>query len=261
MALALVDAAADAGADIVKFQTFVADRLATRGADKAEYQKRTSAATESQFDMLRRLELTRPMHEAIMARCRERAIEFLSTGFDISSVDLLVSLGITTFKVPSGEITNLPYLRHVGALGGSVILSTGMASLADIDGAIRALEAAGTPRSRITLMQCTTQYPAPFADANLRAIPALSRRFGVPVGFSDHTPGIEAAIAAVALGATIIEKHFTLDRTLPGPDHAASLEPPELNALVAAIRNVEAALGDGEKRPMPSEIAITGIAR
>jgi N,N'-diacetyllegionaminate synthase len=260
LALGLVDAAAAAGADIVKFQSFRADRIATDRAEKAAYQQR-QAPLESQREMLRRLELSREAHEAIAARCVMRGIEFLSTGFDVPSLDLLSSMGVTLFKIPSGEITNLPYLRHVGAMKGEVILSTGMATLDDIDAAIGALEAAGTPRHRITLLQCTTQYPAPFQDVNLRAIPAMRERFGVPVGFSDHTAGLEAAIAAVALGATVVEKHFTLDRSLPGPDHAASLEPPELSAMVLAIRNVEAALGDGHKRPMPSEQANLDAAR
>lgn len=261
LALALVDAAAAAGADVVKFQTFTADSLVTRSADKAEYQRRRGAAGETQHEMLSRLELSRSAHEAIIARCRDRGIQFLSTAFDVESVDLLRGLGVRLFKIPSGEITNLPYLRHIARTGGPVILSTGMATLDDVEAAIRALESAGTPRDRLTVLQCTTQYPAPFEDVNLLAIPAMSRRFGVAAGFSDHTPGIEAAVAAVALGATVIEKHFTLDRTLPGPDHAASLEPAELAALVTAIRHIEAALGDGEKRPMPSELANRDVAR
>ncbi len=261
MSLALVDAASAAGADVVKFQTFRADRLVTQAARKAEYQVRTTGGDESQLAMLRRLEMTTAMHEAVIARCAERGIEFLSTGFDEDSIDLLVGLGITRLKIPSGEITNLPYLRHVGHLGLQVLLSTGMATLADIEGALEVLADAGTPRERVTILQCTTEYPAPMADVNLKAMDTIRDAFGVSVGFSDHTQGITAAIAAVARGATVIEKHFTLDRTLPGPDHQASLEPDELRNLVAAIRDVEAALGDGHKRPTESERRTRTVAR
>src|SRR6185369_1184325 len=188
-------------------------------------------------------------------------IGFLSTGFDIESVDLLVTLGQSLFKIPSGEITNLPYLRHIGRLGKSVILSTGMATLEEVGGAIHALQRAGTPRTNITVLHCTTEYPTPMADVNLRAMQSLQAAFGVKVGYSDHTRGIEVATAAVALGATLIEKHFTLDRTLPGPDHQASLEPGELAAMVTAIRHIEIALGDGVKRVTPSEAKNQPIAR
>jgi len=261
MALALVDAAAAAGADIVKFQTFRADRLVTQAAHKADYQVRATGGDESQLAMLRRLELTDAMHQAVIARCAERHIEFLSTGFDEESVDLLVGLGIRRLKIPSGEITNLPYLRHVGRQGLPVLLSTGMTTLADIEAALEVLENAGTPRERVTILQCTTEYPAPMADVNLRAMDTIRDAFGVSIGFSDHTQGITAAIAAVARGARVIEKHFTLDRTLPGPDHQASLEPAELGAMVVAIREVEAALGDGHKRPTESERRTRAVAR
>jgi len=261
MALALVDAAAEAGADIVKFQTFRAERLVTQAAQKADYQVRTTGGGESQLAMLQRLEMSDAMHAAVMARCAERRIEFLSTGFDEESVDRLVGLGITRLKIPSGEITNLPYLRHVGRLGLPVLLSTGMATLADIEGALEVLAQAGTPRDHVTILQCTTEYPAPMADVNLKAMDTIRAAFGVSIGFSDHTQGITAAIAAVARGAVVIEKHFTLDRTLPGPDHQASLEPAELRAMVVAIREVEAALGDGHKRPTQSERRTSTVAR
>jgi N,N'-diacetyllegionaminate synthase len=261
LAMKLVDVAADAGADLVKFQTFSADRLVTKAAAKADYQARTTDSKESQHEMLRRLELTEGMHHDLMAHCAARGIGFFSTGFDIESIDLLVGLGQDRFKIPSGEITNLPYLRHIGRMGKPVILSTGMAEMDEIQAAIAALEEAGTPRAIITVLHCTTEYPAPMAEVNLRAMLGIQKAFGVEVGYSDHTRGIEVAIAAVALGASVIEKHFTLDRNLPGPDHKASLEPEELKAMVAAIRNVEVALGDGVKRLTPSEAGNRPVAR
>lgn len=261
LARRLVDVAAAAQADMVKFQTFSAERLVTPAARKAGYQAQTSGADETQGAMLSRLELTREDHEALVAHCRTSGIQFFSTGFDIESVDLLVALGLKRFKIPSGEITNLPYLRHVGRLGGPVILSTGMATMDDIGAALTVLEAAGTPRDHITVLHCTTDYPAPLADVNLRAMLAIRDTFGVAVGYSDHTAGIEVAIAAVALGATVIEKHFTLDRSLPGPDHQASLEPDELEAMVKAIRNIETALGDGIKSPTATEVKNREAAR
>ena len=249
----LVDAAAMAGVDYVKFQTFRADRLVTPGAEKAAYQAGGTYAEESQSDMLRRLELSPGMHQDLVQHCRERSIAFNSTGFDEQSVDLLIELGVDFLKVPSGEITNLPYLRHVAKFGKPVILSTGMATLDEIDSALVVLDRAGTPRDRITVLHCNTQYPTPMGDVNLRAMRTIRDSFDVRVGYSDHTMGIEVPIAAVALGATVIEKHFTLDREQPGPDHKASLEPRELKALVCAIRNIERALGDGVKRPSASE--------
>jgi N,N'-diacetyllegionaminate synthase len=261
MALRLVDAAAEAGADFVKFQTFSAARLATAAARKADYQAATTGGDESQLAMLRRLELSAAAHAQIVARCRKRSIGFLSTGFDIESVDLLIGLGISLIKIPSGELTNLPYLRHVGALGLPTVLSTGMAELDEVAQAIAALEAAGLPRMRLTVLHCTTEYPAPYADVNLRAMQAMRAAFGVEVGYSDHTPGIEVAIAAVALGARVIEKHFTLDCDLPGPDHRASLPPEQLVAMVRAIRNVELALGSGDKRPSGAELKNKAVAR
>lgn len=263
MALAkrLIDVAAEAGADLVKFQTFSAERLATQSAPKAEYQNRTTEQAQSQFAMLRQLELSAQMHETLIAHCQAQGIGFFSTGFDIPSLDYLASLGAERFKIPSGEITNLPYLRHIGGFGKPVILSTGMATLGEIEAALDALEIAGTPRARITVLHCNTEYPTPMADVNLRAMVSIREAFGVAVGYSDHTPGIEVPIAAVALGATVIEKHLTLDRNLPGPDHKASLEPEEFAAMVRAIRNIEQALGDGIKRPSPSEVKNMPIAR
>jgi N,N'-diacetyllegionaminate synthase len=261
LARKLVDAAAEAGADLVKFQTFQAETLVTRAAGKAEYQTKTTLKDESQYEMIRRLELPLAAHRELMSYCRDRAIGFFSTPFDIASVDLLVELGLQMFKIPSGEITNLPYLRHIGHFGVPVIISTGMATLGEIEVALDILEQAGTPRRLITVLHCNTEYPTPMADVNLRAMVAIRDAFGVAVGYSDHTQGIEVPIAAVALGATVIEKHFTLDRSLPGPDHQASLEPDELRAMVTAIRNIEAALGDGIKRPSHSEIKNKPLSR
>jgi len=253
MAKRLIDEAAAAGADLVKFQTFNASRQVTRSAKKADYQTQTTDSSESQHAMLQRLELTEAMHRELIAHCDSRHIGFFSTGFDIECVDLLVRLGQEQFKIPSGEITNLPYLRHIGQLNKRIILSTGMATLGDIEAAIEVLEQAGTPRHKLTVLHCTTGYPTPMAEVNLRVMQSLRATFGVDIGYSDHTPGIEVAIAAVAMGASVIEKHFTLNCNLPGPDHQASLEPAELGAMVAAIRNIEVALGDGIKRLTPSE--------
>jgi N,N'-diacetyllegionaminate synthase len=261
MARQLIEVAAQAGADLVKFQTFDAGRLVTPLAEKASYQVRNTNTLESQHSMLHRLELSREMHEDLIRHCRACGIGFFSTGFDCESVDLLAQMGLDRFKIPSGEITNLPYLRHVGRYGKPVILSSGMANLGEIEAALEALEHAGTARERITVLHCTTQYPAPMAEVNLRAMLTIRDAFRVAVGYSDHTLGIEVAISAVALGASVIEKHVTLDRTLPGPDHQASLEPAEFAAMVAAIRNIELALGDGIKRPAASELQNRPIAR
>jgi N,N'-diacetyllegionaminate synthase len=261
VAKGLIDAASMAGADLVKFQTFNANRLVTRSAKKADYQNQTTDRNESQHEMLRRLELSVEMHEELIAHCAKSNIGFFSTGFDDESIDLLVSLGQTHFKIPSGEISNLPYLRHVGRLGRKVILSTGMSTLGDIEAAIGVLEQAGTLHADITVLHCTTEYPTPMTEVNLRAMQSIQAAFDVAVGYSDHTSGIEIAIAAVAMGAIVIEKHLTLDRNMPGPDHKASLEPGELKAMVDAIRNVEVALGDGVKRLTPSELRNKPIAR
>ena len=261
MARQLVEVAAQSGADFVKFQTFKADRLVTRQAAKADYQRQLTAEDESQYEMIHRLELTPEMHVALIEHCRRQGIRFLSTGFDIESLDLLAGLGIPLFKIPSGEITNLPYLQHIGRMGKPVILSTGMADMTEIGAALQVLEQAGTPRQQITVLHCNTEYPTPMRDVNLRAMLSIRDTYGVQVGYSDHTAGIEVPIAAVALGATVIEKHFTLDRNLPGPDHQASLEPGELKAMVRAIRNIELALGDGVKRPSVSEAKNIPIVR
>jgi len=261
LAKQLVDAAVDAGADVVKFQTFSAERVATHNAPKADYQSKKTDDSESQFSMLKRLELSSAMHEDLIVYCRSKKIDFFSTGFDIESLNYLASLGAERFKIPSGEITNLPYLRHVGAFGKPVILSTGMSSLGEIEAALEVLEATGTPRSKITVLHCNTEYPTPIRDVNLRAMCSIRDAFGVSVGYSDHTQGIDVPIAAVALGATVIEKHLTLDRDLPGPDHKASLEPEEFVSMVRAIRNIEQAIGDGIKRPSASEAKNKSIAR
>ncbi len=263
LALKLIDAAAEAGADVVKFQTFSATHLTTASAEKAAYQAENSGAAESQRQMLQRLEMSPEMHLRLMERCRERGIEFLSTPFDFPSIDFLSGLGLGTLKIPSGEITNLPYLRKIGALRKKIILSTGMSDLEEISAALEALEKAGTPRGDVSILHCTTEYPAPFAEVNLRAMHAIREAFpGIAgTGYSDHTPGIEISLAAAALGATIIEKHFTLDKNLEGPDHKASLEPHELSALVGGVRHIELALGDGVKRPSPSELPNRAVAR
>lgn len=262
LAKKLIAAAADAGADLVKFQTFTAKNLVSASAPKAEYQKKTTEGSESQLEMIQKLELSREDHTVLIEECRANGIGFFSTAFDFQSFDLLTELGcLEQIKIPSGELTNLPLLRYMSRLGKPLMLSTGMANLGEIEAAIEAIEGAGTPRHLITVLHCTTEYPTPMEEVNLRAMVAMKTAFGVNTGYSDHTPGIEVPIAAVALGATIIEKHFTLDRNLPGPDHKASLEPHELKAMVEGIRNVERALGDGVKRPSPSELKNKPIAR
>jgi N-acetylneuraminate synthase len=259
LALQLVDAAKASGADAVKFQTFRADLLATRSAHKAAYQERTTANSESQFQMLQRLELDEAAHRCLIEHCREVGIQFLSSPFDAQSADLLDAMDLPLYKIPSGEITNLPFLEHLAGKGRPLILSTGMSTLGEVEEAVELLKTAGA--TELTLLHCVTEYPAPYADVNLRAMLTLKMAFGLPVGYSDHTPGIEIAIAAVALGAEVIEKHFTLDRSLPGPDHAASLEPGELQQMVTAIRHVEAALGNGIKAPAACELPNISVAR
>lgn len=261
LAKQLIDVAAKAGADYVKFQTFSADRIVSRSASKAEYQQKNTDASETQYEMLKRLELSNEMHLELIKHCEEQSIKFLSTGFDIESIDLLVELGIDLIKIPSGEITNLPYLRYIGSLGLPVILSTGMSTMDEIGNALTVLEGSGLSRSQVTVLHCTTEYPTPMVEVNLRALNSINKTFGVIVGYSDHTVGIEVSIAAVALGASVIEKHFTLDRSLPGPDHKASLEPNELIAMVKAIRNIEDSLGSGIKEPALSEIKNLRITR
>lgn len=261
LARRLIGVAKEAGADVVKFQTFAADRLVTKFAAKAGYQLENTGAGESQHEMLHRLELSPGMHDELIAEATARGIEFMSTAFDEESVNLLASKALKRFKVPSGEITNLTYLRRIACVADEVIISTGMATLAEIDAAISVFEMAGIARDRIAVLHCTTEYPAPMAEVNLRAMQTIAREFGVRIGYSDHTQGIEVAIAAVALGATIIEKHFTLDQTLPGPDHKASLDPDQLAAMVVAIRNIEQAMGDGIKGPSPTEARNLPIVR
>ncbi|SLM30978.1 N-acetylneuraminate synthase [Desulfamplus magnetovallimortis] len=315
LAIKLVDAAVDSGADAVKFQTFRANRLATPCAAKAAYQKDTTDNSESQFEMLRRLELTKENHVKIMEHCKKREIIFLSTPFDEKSVDFLIDIGLKCLKIPSGEVTNLPFLRHIGAIcsgvkgsgtiigsitsgvkasgaidsitsettGSSsatigtsfplnldlsgcpiipIILSTGMSTLQEVKEAVGVLQTSGTPLSNIAILHCTTQYPTPFEGANLKAISTISKHFpSCTTGFSDHTPGISCAIAAVALGASIIEKHFTLDCTLEGPDHKASIEPEALSNMIRSIREVESALGNGCKKPAQCEHDNIAIAR
>ena len=261
LAKRLIDVAADAEADLIKFQTFSAKNIVTRSVSKADYQYESTDRDESQYAMLEKLELTEEMHRELIKYSQQRGIGFFSTGFDIASVDMLIRLGQVRFKVPSGEITNLPLLRHIGKQNKEVILSTGMSDLNEVGNAIKSLEDAGTTRSKITALHCTTAYPAPIDDVNLSAMLSIQKAFGVSVGYSDHSEGIEVAIAAVALGAKIIEKHFTLDKTLPGPDHKASLEPDDLKKMITAIRNIELALGDGVKRIMPSELKNRQVAR
>ena len=262
MALRLIDAACAAGADAVKFQTFKADKIIAVTASKADYQKDATGSDESQLEMVKKLELDETAHTRLHQYCRRKGIQFLSTPFDLESIDLLHRLGCEIFKIPSGEITNLPYLRKIAALRKRLILSTGMANLGEIEEALDVLTESGTPLGDITVLHCNTEYPTPFEDVNLRAMQTLRSAFpGISVGYSDHTPGIEVPIAAVAMGATVIEKHFTLDQNLPGPDHRASLEPHELAAMISAIRNIEKALGTGIKKPSPSELRNIFVAR
>jgi N,N'-diacetyllegionaminate synthase len=264
----MVKVAAKAGVDAIKFQTFRAETLVTKDAIKADYQIKadnqikTSGQSETQFEMLKKLELSVESHLELMECCRLNQIEFLSTPFDLTTIDLLVEMGLKKWKIPSGEITNLPYLRKIASLGQEIILSTGMADLGEIEDALDVLTGAGTKLKDITVLHCSTEYPTPMQDVNLKAMQTIKSAFpGIHVGYSDHTKGIEVPIAAVAMGATIIEKHFTLDKNLPGPDHKASLEPDELTAMVRAIKNIETALGNGIKEPSSSELKNMAIAR
>ena len=250
----LIDVAAYAKVDLIKFQTFFANNLVTTSAKKANYQNRTTDSSESQYQMIKKLELSSEMHEELFEYCNRNKVGFFSTAFDLKSIDLLAKLGLKQFKIPSGEINNIPYLRHIGSYGKPLILSTGMATLGEIESALDILEKSGTPRNSITVLHCHTEYPTQMVDVNLRAMLSIRSSLGVEIGYSDHTKGIEVSIAAVALGASIIEKHFTLDNNLPGPDHMASLNPEELKKMVDSIRNIEIALGDGIKRPSLSEL-------
>jgi len=259
LAKRLVDVAREAGADAVKFQTFKAERLASRSAPKAHYQLKTTPTSVSQFEMLQELELTQEMHAELMAYCKNRGILFLSTPFDEESVDLLQDLGVSLFKIGSGEITNGPFLQYVARKGKPILLSTGMSHLDEVEEAVKLICGAGC--QELVLLHCVSDYPSSPRDSNLLAIQTMASTFGVPVGYSDHTPGIEVALAAVALGACVVEKHLTLDKNLPGPDHGSSLEPQEFQALVRGIRVVEQALGDGIKKPVSSETENRLMAR
>lgn len=259
MALQLVDVAVTAGVDAVKFQTFSATRVVVRDAPKARYQKEATGSDESHFEMLRKLELSPKAHRKIQTYCQKRGIIFLSTPFDEESSDLLEDLDVPAFKIPSGEITNLPFLAHVARKGKPLVVSTGMSTMGEVEAAVAAIRLAGN--LKIALLHCVSAYPAQAAEANLSAMQTMAKAFGVPIGYSDHTLGTEVALAAVALGAQILEKHFTLDRSLPGPDHRASLEPDELRTLVRGIRTVESAIGHGRKEPMPTEADVAEVSR
>lgn len=263
MAKKLIDAGVAAGVDYVKFQTFKADKLVSRDAKKADYQsKNIGDSDDSQYNMLKKLELSHEDHLELMKYCNERNIKFFSTAFDVEGVHYLNNLGLELFKVPSGEITNYPYLKAMASFNKPVILSTGMCKESEISDAVDVLISNGLTKDRISILHCNTEYPTPMKDVNLKAMLSIKKDFGVEVGYSDHTLGIEVPVAAVAMGAVIIEKHFTLDRTLPGPDHVASLEPDELKAMVKAIRNIELAIsGSGIKEPSESELKNIAIAR
>tara|TARA_Y200000002_G_scaffold382927_1_gene402098 strand:+ start:6389 stop:7390 length:1002 start_codon:yes stop_codon:yes gene_type:complete len=257
----LIDAASDSGANAVKFQTFKTELNISKNAPKANYQKATTDCDESQYEMIKRLELDEYAHKELFSYCNEKNIIFLSTPFDHYSIDLLNDMGLKILKIPSGEITNLPYLRHIGMLNKKIILSTGMSGISEIEDALNVLTDAGTKKNNITILHANTEYPSPMQDINLRAMVTIGNTFDVPYGYSDHTLGIEVNIAAVAMGASCIEKHFTLDKTMKGPDHKASVEPYELKAMVKAIRNIEVALGSDIKKPSKSEMANIQIVR
>lgn len=261
LAKKLIDAAVNAGADAVKFQTFRTENIICKDAPKVEYQKRNTTGQESQFEMVKKLELSVEDHHELIHYCNEKGISFLSTPFDLESIDLLNDLEMEIFKISSGEITNLPYLKHVGGLNKTIILSTGMSNLKEIEDALSILTQANTKKEKIYVLQCNTEYPTPFEDINLNAMLTIRDTFKVKVGFSDHSLGIEVPIAAVAMGAKVIEKHFTLDKEMEGPDHKASLEPKELAMMVQAIRNIEIAFGDGIKKPSKSEMNNIASAR
>ncbi len=262
LAKQLIDKAVEAGVDIIKFQTFKSEKLVSKAAKQAEYQQRNiGKQDEGQLAMLKKLELSQADHEELIAYCNEKGIRFFSTAFDMDSIDYLHSLNMGLWKIPSGEITNYPYLRKIAQYQEPVILSTGMCELTDIEAALNVLLQFGVKKEQITILHCNTEYPTPFADVNLKAMLEIGEKFGVQIGYSDHTKGIEVPIAAVALGATVIEKHFTLDKNMEGPDHKASLEPDELKAMVSAIRNIEQALGSGHKTISESERKNIEIAR
>lgn len=262
LAKQLIDKSVEAGVDIIKFQTFKSEKLVSKAAKQAEYQQRNiGKKDEGQLAMLKKLELSQADHEELIAYCNERGIRFFSTAFDMDSIEFLHSLNMGLWKIPSGEITNYPYLRKIAQYQEPIILSTGMCELSDIEAAMNILLQFGVKKEQITILHCNTEYPTPFADVNLKAMLEIGEKFGVQIGYSDHTKGIEVPIAAVALGATVIEKHFTLDKNMEGPDHKASLEPDELKAMVSAIRNIEQALGSGHKTISESERKNIEIAR
>lgn len=258
----LIDAAAEAQADYVKFQTFIADKIVTKNAKRAQYQDQNTGDADSQYEMLKKLELSHENHQELMSYASKKKVKFLSTAFDLESLDYLKELGIDLAKIPSGEITNYPYLKKIASLFPKIVMSTGMAKLQEIKDAFKVLIDNGAKQENITILHCNTEYPTPVEDVNLKAMKHIQDELGVSVGYSDHTLGIEVPIAAVALGAVLIEKHFTLDRNLPGPDHKASLEPLELKAMVTAIRNIEKAVGgSGKKEPSVSELKNKEIVR
>lgn len=257
----LIDIAQECGADLVKFQLFDSNNLVTQDAVKADYQVLVTDSSESQREMLSKLELTGDMMQELILYAKSKGIGIFATGFDIKSVNTLIMLGQEIFKIPSGEITNLPLLRHIGRLNKQIILSTGMSELYEVAYAIETLISSGTPKEKITVLHCTSAYPTPMIDVNLNVMQAMQKMFDISIGYSDHSLGIEVAIAAVALGASVIEKHFTIDRDLPGPDHKASLEPSELKSMITSIRNIELAMGNGIKRVMPSEISNRAASR
>lgn len=262
LAKQLVDKAVDAGVDYIKFQTFKAEKLVTKAAKQAEYQqKNIGKEGDSQYQMLKKLELSTEEHQILIDYCNKLGIKFFSTAFDFDSIDYLHSLNLGLWKIPSGEVTNYPFLKHIAKYNEKTILSTGMCDMKDVHAAVNALYKNGLSKENLIMLHCNTEYPTPFEDVNLKAMDALRNEFGVAVGYSDHTRGIEVPIAAVALGATVIEKHFTLDRNMPGPDHKASLEPDELKAMVSAIRNIEKALGSPLKKVSDSERKNIAIAR
>lgn len=264
LAKQLIDVAAEAGVDYVKFQTFKADKLVSKEAKQAEYQKKNLGSTtaDSQYAMLKKLEISEDMHHELLDYANQKGVKFLSTGFDEESIDFLENLGIDLFKIPSGEITNHPYLKHIARKGKPIVVSTGMATLGEIEDALDVLVQSGSALDNITVLHCTTDYPTKYEDVNLKAMLTIQNAFKVGVGYSDHTLGTEVPIAAVTLGASVIEKHFTLDRSLPGPDHKASLEPGELKEMVTAIRNIEQAMsGNGRKQPTASEAMNKVVAR
>lgn len=262
-AFKLIDAAVDAGVDYVKFQTFKSENLVSKSAKKADYQiQNTGNSTDSQYEMLKKLELSHENHELLIDYCKQKNIQFFSTAFDLDSLQYLKEIGLDLVKIPSGEITNLPYLRRAAQLFKKVILSTGMCTMEDIEAAINVFLAEDISKDDITILHCNTEYPTPMYDVNLKAMLSIQQEFGTEIGYSDHTLGIEVPVAAVALGASVIEKHFTLDNTMEGPDHAASLEPHQLKEMVKAIRNIEQAIsGDGLKKPSASEMKNIEIAR